>query len=140
MLGSHRVTTLRSVRRGVHALATEPRTFDLLRWILAAGYRGEKDVLRREGIAEAASILDLGCGTGAVARSFRPESYVGVDPNARYIARARSTKSRYRFEVADGRSLPFADGSFERFEDSVSRLKALLQLEFERFAEPQLSH
>ena len=29
---------------------------------------------------------------------------------------------------------------YERLEDSVSRLKALLQLEFERFAEPQLSH
>jgi SAM-dependent methyltransferase len=137
MLGSHRVTTLRLVR---HALAAEPRTFDLLRWILEAGYRGEKDVLHGEGIAEAASILDLGCGTGAIAGSFRPESYVGVDPNARYISHARTTKSRYRFEVADGRSLPFADGSFERLEDSVSRLKALLQLEFERFAEPQLSH
>jgi SAM-dependent methyltransferase len=48
-----------------------------------------------------------------MARSFRPESYVGVDPNARYIAHARSTKSGYRFEVTDGRSLPFADGSFD---------------------------
>ncbi len=113
MLGSRRVTTLRVLRRGVHALAVEPRTFDLLRWILEAGYRGEKDVLRREGIAEAASVLDLGCGTGTMAGSFRPESYVGVDVNARYIERARATKSRYRFEVADGRSLPFADGSFD---------------------------
>ena len=113
MLGSRRVTTLRLVRRGVHALATGPRTFDLLRWILEAGYRGEKDFLRREGIAEAASILDLGCGTGAMASFFRPESYVGVDMNARYISHARTAKSRYRFEVADGRSLSFADGSFD---------------------------
>lgn len=101
------------LRRGVHALAAEPRTFDLLRWILEAGYRSEKDVLRREGIAAAASVLDLGCGTGAMAGSFRPESYVGVDLNDRYVLRARQTKSRYRFEVADGRSLPFADGSFD---------------------------
>ena len=28
-------------------------------------------------------------------------------------SRARATKSDYRFEVADGRSLPFADGSFD---------------------------
>ena len=48
-----------------------------------------------------------------MAGSFRPESYVGVDMNARYISRARTTKSRYRFELADGRSLPFADGSFD---------------------------
>jgi SAM-dependent methyltransferase len=107
------MTTLRVVRRGVHALAVEPRTFDLLRSILEAGYRREKEVLRREGITEAASVLDLGCGTGAMASSFRPESYVGVDMNARYISRARATKSGYRFEVADGRSLPFTDGSFD---------------------------
>ncbi|WP_158243959.1 class I SAM-dependent methyltransferase [Mycobacterium sp. 4858] len=107
------MTILRVARRGVHALAVEPRTFDLLRWILEAGYRGEKRVLRREGITEAASVLDLGCGTGVMASSFRPESYVGVDLNPRYISRARATKSRYRFEVADGRSLPFADGSFD---------------------------
>jgi SAM-dependent methyltransferase len=107
------VTTLRLVRRGVHALAEEPRAFDLLRWILEAGFKGEKDILRKEGITEATSILDLGCGTGAMAGHFRPESYVGVDPNPRYVARARATKSRYRFEVADGRSLPFADGSFD---------------------------
>ena len=101
------------LRRGVHALAAEPRTFDLLRWILEAGYRGHKEVWRKEGIAEAASILDLGCGTGAMADSFRPEGYVGVDINPRYISRARTKKSRYRFEVADARSLPFADGSFD---------------------------
>ncbi|BBY00478.1 type 11 methyltransferase [Mycobacterium seoulense] len=113
MLGSQRMTTLRLVRRGVHALADEPRIWDFLRFILSAGHRGEKEVLRREGIAEAASILDIGCGTGTMARSFRPECYVGVDPNARYISRARATKSGYRFEVADGQSLPFADGSFD---------------------------
>jgi SAM-dependent methyltransferase len=113
VLASHRVTTLRLVHRAVDGLAAEPRAWDLLRWILEAGYRGEKDVLRREGITEAASILDLGCGTGAMAGSFRPESYVGVDTNARYIAHARSTKSGYRFEVTDGRSSSFADGSFD---------------------------
>jgi SAM-dependent methyltransferase len=113
LLGYHRVTVLDLVRRGVHALAEEPRAFDVLRWILEAGYKGEKDVLRKERITEAASVLDLGCGTGAMAVHFRPESYVGVDTNPRYIARARATKSRYRFEVTDGRSLPFADGSFD---------------------------
>jgi SAM-dependent methyltransferase len=107
------MTTLSLVRRGVHVLAEEPRTLDFLRWILLGGYRGAKDVLRQEGITEAASILDLGCGTGALAGSFRPEAYVGVDPNPRYVARARATHSRYRFEVADGRSLPFTDGSFD---------------------------
>lgn len=112
-LDFRRVTILPLVRRGVHALAVEPRTFDALRWILEAGYRGEKEVLRKEGIVDAASVLDLGCGTGTMARTFRPESYVGVDVNDRYIERARATKSGYRFEVADGRTLPFTDGSFD---------------------------
>lgn len=107
------MTTLRLVRRGVHALAVVPLTLDFLRWILTAGYRGAKNALRREGIAEAGSILDLGCGTGAMAECFCPESYVGVDLDANYIEHARSTKSGYRFELGDGRSLPFADGSFD---------------------------
>lgn len=104
---------LTSARRVVHTLAAEPRTFDALRWILTAGYRGVKDVLHEEGITEAASILDIGCGTGAMAGLFRPEGYVGVDTNPDYISRARSKNSRYRFEVVDGRALPFADGSFD---------------------------
>lgn len=107
------MTTLRLVRRGVHALSEQPRAFDFLRWILMAGYRSHQQVWRREGITEAASILDLGCGTGAMAGFFRSEGYVGVDVNARYISRARAKKSAYRFEVADGRSLPFEDGSFD---------------------------
>jgi SAM-dependent methyltransferase len=69
--------------------------------------------VRKEGVTEAASILDIGCGTGAMAGVFRPESYVGVDTDATYVSRARTKKSGYRFEVADGRSLPFADASFD---------------------------
>lgn len=107
------MTALSLVRRGVHALSEQPRAFDFLRWILMAGYRSHKEVLRREGITEAASVLDLGCGTGALTGFFRPEGYVGVDINPRYIERARTKMGRYRFEVADGRSLPFADGSFD---------------------------
>ena len=48
-----------------------------------------------------------------MARNFRPEGYVGVDINPRYISRARTTKSGYRFEVADAQWCPYADGSFE---------------------------
>lgn len=48
-----------------------------------------------------------------MARTFCPESYVGVDMNPRYIERARTTQNGYRFEVGDGRSLPFGDGSFD---------------------------
>ncbi|UXA04231.1 class I SAM-dependent methyltransferase [Mycobacterium sp. SMC-2] len=107
------MTALSLVRRGVHALSEQPRAFDALRWVLMAGYRSHKEAWRREGITEAASILDLGCGTGAMAGFFRPEGYVGVDINPRYISRARTKKGRYRFEVADGRSLPFADASFD---------------------------
>jgi SAM-dependent methyltransferase len=101
------------VKRVIEAMAAQPHVFDTLRWILEAGYRGEKQVLGREGLERAPSLLDLGCGTGAMAACFRREAYVGVDPNPRYIAHARRRRPGYRFEVADGRSLPFEDAAFE---------------------------
>ena len=64
-------------------------------------------------------ILDVGTGTGAVARlaaeRFPDAEVVGADLSERMIAEARrltdSTRSRY--EVADARQLPFEDGAFE---------------------------
>lgn len=64
-------------------------------------------------------VLDLGTGTGAVARAvavrFPEAEVVGADIAARMIEEARrlTDSSRITYQVADAQNLPFADGSFD---------------------------
>jgi len=99
--------------RLVNALAERPVVFDALRWLIEFGFRGEKRVLRKEGAAEARQVLDLGCGTGVMAGVFEPSQYVGIDPNPRYVHRARERRPGHRFLVMDGRRLAFGAGCFD---------------------------
>ncbi len=64
-------------------------------------------------------VLDLGTGTGAVARivaeRFPEAEVVGADLSPRMIEEARrnTESSRVSYQVADAQELPFADGSFD---------------------------
>jgi ubiquinone/menaquinone biosynthesis C-methylase UbiE len=64
-------------------------------------------------------VLDLGTGTGAVARlvaeRFPEAEVVGADISPQMIEEARrvTESPRVRYEVADAQKLPFADGSFD---------------------------
>jgi SAM-dependent methyltransferase len=93
-------------------LASQPRIFDALRWLLEGGYWGHYDVIRRHLVGNG-RVLDLGCGTGQYAHCFDSRQYVGVDIDPAYISAAREKHPQHRFEVHDGRSLPFADGEFD---------------------------
>ena len=67
-----------------------------------------------EPIAEK-RILDVGCGTGALARSLssRGACVVGVDPNDEALADARRAVPTGTFHRAGAQALPFADRSFD---------------------------
>ncbi|MEM7025546.1 MAG: class I SAM-dependent methyltransferase [Pseudomonadota bacterium] len=71
------------------------------------------------GLEDAGSVLDAGCGTGALSSELlaRTEKarIVGIDLSAAYIAHARDSLSdpRIRFEIGDLIALPFADGEFD---------------------------
>jgi SAM-dependent methyltransferase len=65
-------------------------------------------------------VLEIGCGTGAIARQLaaRPEvaEVVGVDPSPLLIERARELGANIdglTFAVGDGRALPFAGPEFD---------------------------
>jgi len=64
-------------------------------------------------------VLDLGTGTGAVARlvaeRFPEAEIVGADLSAHMIDQARrlTNSPRVTYQVADAQKLPFADGSFD---------------------------
>ena len=66
-----------------------------------------------------ARVLDVGTGTGAVARFVAarlPEAEIeGIDVSERMIDEARrlTDAPRVRFRVADAQKLPFPDGSFD---------------------------
>ncbi len=101
------------LKRWIEKLANQPVLFDAFRWILEAGFKGEKAVLRKEGVPNDNSVLDLGCGTGVLSEIFNPISYLGIDVNQRYIQRARNVHAGYRFLVMDGQNIGLESGTFD---------------------------
>lgn len=64
--------------------------------------------------ADAASVLDIGCGHGAVLSALTGVARrVGVDVDGELIAAARRTCPDAAFEVVDGAALPFQDDAFD---------------------------
>lgn len=71
-------------------------------------------------LGERAELLEVGCGTGVLTRVLAGiggvDSVVGVDLAPSLVDKARDLAAELpnvRFEVADARSLPFADASFD---------------------------
>jgi ubiquinone/menaquinone biosynthesis C-methylase UbiE len=75
-------------------------------------------------IAPAASVLDLGCGTGLVARAIARHasftgSVAGIDLSPHLVAAATrladadGVSARVTFQSGDARQLPFADAAFD---------------------------
>lgn len=71
------------------------------------------------GTRDGDRVLDVGCGTGALAGAlagaFPTSVVVGVDPSSPFVAHARagSGSDRVRFEVGDVQALGFGDASFD---------------------------
>jgi len=69
---------------------------------------------------DSARILEVGSGTGAIARVLarwpHVHEVVGIDPSPRMVATATQLAAgidNLRFQVEDGRNLPFANGDFD---------------------------
>lgn len=45
------------------------------------------------------SIVDVGCGTGRLARAFKPEQYIGIDLNENAISLSRKKHPEYKFKI-----------------------------------------
>lgn len=80
---------------------------------------GGKRLVERLGLAEGARVLDVGCGTGRLARWIAEQlgptgGVVGIDPLEHRISIARSHAGAVRFEIGQAEDLGvFEDSSFD---------------------------
>lgn len=76
-----------------------------------------RDFLSRAPHVPGARVLEVGCGTGIISAKITEipgvAEVVGVDPAPGFIQRARHREPSLRFEVADGRTLPFDKATFD---------------------------
>jgi ubiquinone/menaquinone biosynthesis C-methylase UbiE len=94
--------------------AMELRAADPQQQAMLAAYLGEVR------FPDSARVLEVGCGTGAIARALAARSgigeVVGVDPSPGLLARARDMSSGFgnlSFREADGRHLPLPDADVD---------------------------
>jgi ubiquinone/menaquinone biosynthesis C-methylase UbiE len=81
-----------------------------------------RQLIEQAALAPGQRVLDLGCGTGAgtlLAKRMQPGiEIVGLDPDAKALARARKKAERaglaIEFVQGFGDALPFADARFDR--------------------------
>ncbi len=104
------------VQHALDGLSNSPYLWNSLRWLVEAGYHGEKAVIAHE-LAPFADVgkrrfLDFGCGTGAFAACFPAQHYVGIDPAMVYIQFAGRTRPG-SYLASVGEQLPFAPASFD---------------------------
>lgn len=82
------------------------------RWIAHAEYRLLHDALRA---VPGRSVLDVGCGTGYFARRLANDGFIvtGIDPDVDMIRYAAAQGGDVTYRIADARTLPFPDRSFD---------------------------
>jgi SAM-dependent methyltransferase len=92
-----------------------PRLWNILRWLVEAGFHGEHKVIAKElqpFLGRERRFLDFGCGTGQFAEDFPSDRYVGMDLTRPYVEYAQQERPG-SYSVMDGSALGFADGSFD---------------------------
>ena len=96
-------------------LSRTPRLWNMLRWIVEAGFHGEHQVIARELEPFRDSqrrFLDFGCGTGEFAADFPAARYLGMDLTRAYVQYAGAMRSG-SYSVMDGSALAIEDASFD---------------------------
>lgn len=64
------------------------------------------------GISKRHSILEIGCGAGAIAQHFKDYNYFGIDKSPAMISRFEDING-YNCLTAEANEIPFADESFD---------------------------
>jgi SAM-dependent methyltransferase len=121
----HTTTPMSGAERGqVSTAAAE--TYDAF-FVPALFGQFPESVLDHAGVAAGDRVLDVGCGTGVVARAARRRvsaagEVAGVDPNEGMLAVARRSEPSIRWHAGAAESLPFDD---RRFDHTISQFAAM---------------
>jgi ubiquinone/menaquinone biosynthesis C-methylase UbiE len=113
--------------------ATQQRLAEVLE---KRGAEPQQQAMRRAFLADVpfrqdAQVLDVGCGAGVLTRVLarwpNVRSVIGIDPAPSLLERARAAAAdlpNVTFREADGRSLPFADMTFDAvvFDSTLSHI------------------
>jgi ubiquinone/menaquinone biosynthesis C-methylase UbiE len=89
---------------------------------ILGGDAARKALLDQAALRSGHRVLDVGCGTGALAVAIKPAypgvDLIGVDPDPKALERARRKAKRaglaVRFDRGFGDDLPYPDASFDR--------------------------
>ncbi|MEI6778725.1 MAG: class I SAM-dependent methyltransferase [Chloroflexales bacterium] len=96
-------------------LSATPTLWNILRWIVEAGFHGERLAIARElrpWAGDSRRFLDFGCGTGEFAAAFPPARYVGIDLSPTYLRFAGQHRPG-SYLATSGEGLALADSSFD---------------------------
>jgi SAM-dependent methyltransferase len=103
------------IEQTLDRLSAAPRLWNTLRWVVEAGFSGERLAIARElrpWDGDSRRFLDLGCGTGEFAGEFPAARYVGIDPSTGYLRFAAQNRPG-SYIASSGEGLALADGSFD---------------------------
>lgn len=78
-----------------------PVIYNALQRFVQGDFERQGDVIRSLHLPRGSRVIELGCGTGLLARFFDPEVYVGIDSDATRIAAAREAFPSHSFIVGD---------------------------------------
>jgi ubiquinone/menaquinone biosynthesis C-methylase UbiE len=113
---------------GSGGLITRPRGYDLFADIFFLGQRPRifDRLVELSGAAPGDRVLDVGCGTGYLARRIAPAvepggSVVGIDPSQAMLDHAaRHAPVNCSFQRAGAENLPFGDAQFDLVVSSLA--------------------
>jgi SAM-dependent methyltransferase len=103
------------IEQSLDRLSAAPRLWNTLRWVVEAGFAGERMAIARElrpWAGDHRRFLDFGCGTGEFAAEFPPERYVGIDLSTGYLRFAVANRPG-SYVASSGEGLALADASFD---------------------------
>ena len=104
------------LQKPLDELSKNPQTWNVLRYVVEAGFHGEKTVIERElqpwrDVGQRL-FLDFGCGTGEFAACFPSRHYVGVDLATHYVRFAQAARTG-SYGVMDGAALALQNEQFD---------------------------